>query len=61
MVKIQNSLADTLNGLELGHNGHWPEVLNRAAIRHLPAAQFQSTANGRFPILPMSAACPQRP
>lgn len=22
---------------QLGHNGHWPEALNRAAIRRLPA------------------------
>jgi len=26
-------------GPDLDHNGHWPEALNRAAIRRFPAVQ----------------------
>lgn len=32
----QQSVATRMRP-ELGHNGHWPEALNRAAIRRLPA------------------------
>lgn len=30
---------DAFERLKLGHNGHWPDALNRAAIRRLPAVQ----------------------
>lgn len=57
-------LADPLRNLPdgeyvlLGHNGRWPNALNRAAILRLPAVQPEEVANGGFPIWRMPTPCP---
>ena len=43
---------------QLGHNGRWPNALNRAAILRLPAVQPEEVANGGFPIWRMPTPCP---
>ena len=45
----------------VGHNGRWPNALNRAAILRLPAVQPEEVANGGFPIWRMPTPCPKRP
>ena len=45
----------------VGHNGRWPNALNRAAILRLPAVQPEEVANGGFPIWRMPTPCPYLP
>lgn len=61
LLNLKLSFAGNRSCRHLGHNGRWPNALNRAAILRLPAVQPEEVANGGFPIWRMPTPCPQRP